>query len=75
MYGQRQTSRPIYGIKRPGPCIMKVPADKDINTYLTSLDQVLSALEMYNNKAASIESIQIIENRINTALGVGSTAS
>jgi hypothetical protein len=48
---------------------MKVPAAMDINTYLTSLDQVLTALESFNNKGAALENIQIIETRITTALG------
>lgn len=53
-----------------GVCIMKTSSDMDINTYLRSLDQVLGALETFNNKQAAIENIQIIETRINTALGI-----
>jgi hypothetical protein len=70
MYGQRRSTRPIYGssAKVPGPCVMKVPSEMDINTYLSSLSLVLGALESHNNKAAAIENIQIIETRISNAV-------
>jgi hypothetical protein len=69
MYGQKRSTRPIYGTtKLSGPCVMKVPADMDINTYLSSLNLVLGALEQHNNKTAAIENIQIIETRITNAL-------
>jgi hypothetical protein len=69
MYGQRRSTRPIYGAaKLSGPCVMKVPPAMDINTYLSSLNLVLGALEIHNNKTAAIENIQIIETRITNAL-------
>ena len=70
MYGQKRSTRPIYGAsaKASDPCVMKVSADMDINTYLSSLNLVLAALEQHNNKAAAIENIQIIETRITNAL-------
>jgi hypothetical protein len=49
---------------------MTIPPEMDINTYLGSLNQVLMALETFNNKKAAVENIQIIETRINTALGI-----
>jgi hypothetical protein len=74
MYGQRRSTRPIYGssIKMSGSCLMKVPPEMDINTYLSSLSLVLGALEKHNNKTAAIENIQIIETRITNALAESS---
>jgi hypothetical protein len=66
---RRREPRPIYGIaKRPSACVLKIPEDQNVNVYLQSLQQVLSALEKYNSKTAAIENIQIIENRIDRVL-------
>jgi hypothetical protein len=69
MYGNRKNMVPIYGGPRVRKqCVAAIPSDLDINNYLTSLQLVLSSLEQHNNKAATIENIQIMETRITNAL-------
>ncbi len=69
MYGQRKNLVPIYGSSRPKKqCVAEVPTNIDINTYLSSLQLVLSALEQHNNKTAALENLEIIETRITNAL-------
>ena len=69
---RRREPRPIYGIaKKSQPCVTTIPEDQDINTYLQLLQTVLSALATNNNKTAALESVQIIENRIDRVLNNG----
>lgn len=66
----RKSPKPIYGTnKRNGPCKAHIDPELDVNTYLHSLNQVLTALEKFNNKQAAMENIHIMETRIQTALG------
>jgi hypothetical protein len=75
----RKGSKQIYGPRHSSatspcsapsnaPCVLKIPVEKDINTYLHPLELVLTALTTHNNKNAALENITIIENNINTAL-------
>lgn len=66
MYGNKhKTLKPIYGMSKK--CSAPDP-NLDVNIYIASMNQVLTALDTHYNKAAALENIKIVETRIQAAV-------
>jgi hypothetical protein len=70
MFRARKEARPIYGAtsKPKPPCVLTIPPEQDINTYLDALVGTLTSLAQFNNKNNAIELLTTIETTITNVI-------